>query len=100
VTGRYSNRSDLLERLRKVAAILSGDGQEDDMGAEIVPRSVISFRRLRDRFSAEDLQMMIDLYRSGTTARRVDSGVELCYRSRGTLPSLASRIAAALMFGP
>jgi len=45
---------------------------EAGTGAEIVtPKSPVPSRRLRDRFSAEDLQVMINLYRSGTTARQV-----------------------------
>jgi hypothetical protein len=71
VAGRYSNRPDLLEQLRWVAAILSDGGQDDGKGAEVASESVIRSRRLRDRFSSEDLQSMIDLYRSVATARQV-----------------------------
>jgi hypothetical protein len=71
VLRHYSNRLDLLEQLRKVDMILMDDGRNGEVGADAgitthhTPRS----RRLRDRFSSEDLQAMIDLYRSGTTAR-------------------------------
>jgi hypothetical protein len=77
VIRRYSNRSDLLERLRKMAAILSDGGPYDRAGvdAEVNTTSVIRSRRLRDRFSRDDLQAMIDLYRAGTTARRAEDGV-------------------------
>jgi Helix-turn-helix domain of resolvase len=71
VAGRYSNRPDLLKQLQRVAAILSDDGQDDGKGAEVASESVIRSRRMRDRFSPEDLQTMIDLYKSGTTARQV-----------------------------
>jgi hypothetical protein len=84
VAGRYSNRSDLLEQLRKVAGILSGDRRDDETGtgAEIViPKSPVRSRRLRDRFSAEDLQVMIDLYRSGTTARQITEMFGVSLRS-------------------
>jgi Helix-turn-helix domain of resolvase len=71
VAGRYSNRPDLLEQLRKVAALLSDGGQDDGAGAKVTTECVIRSRRLRDRFSLDDLQVMIDLYRSGSTARQV-----------------------------
>ncbi|MGH3937397.1 MAG: helix-turn-helix domain-containing protein [Pseudonocardiaceae bacterium] len=38
-------------------------------------------RRLRDRFSSEDLQSMIDLYRSGTTASQVAERFKVSERS-------------------
>jgi hypothetical protein len=59
VAGRYSNRHDLLEQHRKVAAILSEGCQDNDAGAEAAPQSVVRSRRLRDRFSLDDLQTMI-----------------------------------------
>jgi hypothetical protein len=71
VKGRYSNRPDLLEQLRNVVAILSDSGQGNDAGAEVAPQSVVCSRRLRDRFSLDNLQVMIDLYRSATTAKQV-----------------------------
>lgn len=69
----YSNRSELLEQLHKVSVILSntsGDGSVSPSGAaqaEVGTRS----RWLRHRFTAEDQQAMIDLYRSGAPARVV-----------------------------
>lgn len=78
---RYSNRPDLLEQLRKVVVILSNDGQDGDMGTEMPTESVIRSRRLRDRFFREDLQTMIDLYRSGTTARQVAEKFGVSLRS-------------------
>jgi helix-turn-helix resolvase-like protein len=81
VAGRYSNRSDLLEQLRKVVVILSRGGPEGDMGAEVAGESVVRSRRLRDRFSSEDLQSMIDLYQSGTTARQVAERFGVSLRS-------------------
>jgi len=51
---RYSNRPDLLEQLRKAAAILSGDGHDGSTGAQVVAEGVVRSRRLRDRFSVED----------------------------------------------
>ena len=71
VAGRYSNRPELLEQLRKLAAILPDDGQGDGAGAKVSTECVIRSRRLRDRFPLDDLQMMIDLYRSGIAARKV-----------------------------
>jgi len=71
VAGRYSNRSDLLEQLRKVAVILSDGGLDDGAGVKVTTECVIRSRRLRDRFSPGDLQVMIDLYRSCTAARQV-----------------------------
>jgi hypothetical protein len=35
LTGRYSNRPDLLQQLRRVAAVLSDGGQDDGTGAEV-----------------------------------------------------------------
>lgn len=71
MAGHYSNRPDLLQQLRKVAAILSDGSQDDGAGTKGTTERVIRSRRLRDRFSPEDLQAMIDLYRTGTTARLV-----------------------------
>jgi len=81
VLRRYSNRPDLLEQLRKVGVILSRDGHDGNTGAEGATETVIRSRRLRDRFSPEDLQAMIDLYRSGTTARQVAEKYGLSLRS-------------------
>jgi hypothetical protein len=71
VIRRYSNRPDLLEQLRKVVSILSDGSQGDSVGAKVTTECMIRSRRLRDRFSSNDLQVMIDLYRSGITARQV-----------------------------
>ena len=81
MAGRYSNRPDLLERLRKVAAILMDDGQNGSASAEVPTTSVVRLRRLRDRFSSADLQAMIDLYRTGTTARQVAEKFGVSLRS-------------------
>jgi DNA invertase Pin-like site-specific DNA recombinase len=81
VVGRYSNRPDLLQQLRKVAAILSDGGQGNDASAGVAPRSVVRSRRLRDRFSLDDLQTMIDLYRSGVTATAVAEKFGVSLRS-------------------
>jgi DNA invertase Pin-like site-specific DNA recombinase len=78
---RYSNRSDLLQQLRKVAAILSDGGQDDGTRAKVAAESVVRSRRLRDRFSSEDLQIMIELYRSGTTARQIAEKFRVSLRS-------------------
>jgi transposase-like protein len=64
-----------------VTVILSDDGQDGDMGTEMPTESVIRSRRLRDRFSREDLQTMIDLYRSGATARQVAEKFGVSLRS-------------------
>jgi hypothetical protein len=71
VIRRYSNRPDLLEQLRKVASILLDSRQDDDTGVKVAAECVVRSRRLRDRFSSDDLQMMIDLYRLGATAKQV-----------------------------
>jgi hypothetical protein len=63
--------------------ILMDDGRNGEAGANAestthhTPRS----RRLCDRFSSEDLQAMIDLYRSGTTARQVVEKFSVSLRS-------------------
>jgi Helix-turn-helix domain of resolvase len=63
--------------------ILMDDGRNGEVGADAgitthrTPRS----RRLRDRFSSEDLQAMIDLYRSGTTAGQVAEKFSVSLRS-------------------
>jgi transcriptional regulator of aromatic amino acid metabolism len=54
-----------------MAAILSDGGHDDGAGARVPTECVVRSRRLRDRFSPNDLQVMIDLYRSGITARQV-----------------------------
>ena len=71
MAGRYSNRPDLLQQLRKVAAVLSDGGRDNGTGAEVASERVVRSRRLRDRFSSNDLQAMIDLYGSGATAKAV-----------------------------
>jgi DNA-binding NarL/FixJ family response regulator len=81
VAGRYSNRSGLLEQLRKVAMIVSDGGQSVGTGVKVTTESVVRSRRLRDRFSSEDLQIMIDLYRSGTTAKQVAEKFGVSLRS-------------------
>jgi hypothetical protein len=81
VAGRYSNRSEMLEQLRKVAVILSDGGQDDGAGAKVTTECVIRSRRLRDRFSLGDLQVMVDLYLSGTTARQVAEKFGVSLRS-------------------
>ena len=73
VLRRYSNRPDLLEQLREVSGVVFAGGLAREVqpsrAAEESNRS--RSRLLRDRFSAEELQAMIDLYRSGTLARIV-----------------------------
>ena len=64
----YSNRPELLEQLCKVTVVLLDASQDDDARSKVTTESVVRSRRLRDRFSSEDLQSMIDLYGSGTTA--------------------------------
>jgi DNA-directed RNA polymerase specialized sigma24 family protein len=81
VIRRYSNRPDLLEQLRKVAVILSDGSQDDGVGAKVPIECLVRSRRLDDRFSPEDLQAMIDLYRSGVTAREVAEKFGVSLRS-------------------
>lgn len=64
-----------------MAAILSDSGQDVGTVAEVAAESVVRSRRLRDRFSSEDLQTMIDLYRPGTTARQVAERFGVSLRS-------------------
>jgi DNA-directed RNA polymerase specialized sigma24 family protein len=80
--GQYSNRVDLLEQLRKTWTILSeSQNHWSDTGVASTAKSVTRSRRLCDRFSPEDLQAMIDLYRSGTTARQVAAMFDVSLRS-------------------
>jgi hypothetical protein len=81
VAGRYSNRPDLLEQLRKVVTILSNNGQDDSTSMKVSTERAVRSRRLRDRFSQEELQIMINLYRSGTTARQVADKFGVSLRS-------------------
>jgi hypothetical protein len=81
VIRRYSNRPDLLEQLRKVAAILLDSRQDDGTGAKVAAERVVRSRRLRDRFSLDDLRVMIDFYKSGTTAREVAEKYGVSLRS-------------------
>ena len=70
----YSNRFDLREQLQQVVVILSEEASQDngpDSSADGEVRSATRWWSLRDRFSSEDLQLMIDLYRSGKTAKQV-----------------------------
>jgi hypothetical protein len=70
-TWRALIRPDLLQQLRKVAAVLSDGGRGNGTGAEVASEGVVRSRRLRDHFSLDDLQVMIDVYRSGATAKAV-----------------------------
>jgi DNA-directed RNA polymerase specialized sigma24 family protein len=81
VIRRYSNRSDLLEQLRNVAVILSDVRQDDGAGTKVTPECVIRSRLLRDRFSPDDLQVMIDLYTLGVTAKQVAEKFGISLRS-------------------
>jgi len=73
VAGRYSNRCDLLEQLRKVAVILSGACGDSaaGTGGEPVTAPPTRLYRLRDRFSPGDVHAMIELYGSGATVQQV-----------------------------
>jgi transposase-like protein len=64
-----------------VVAVLSGSTQDDGTAAKAAAESVVRSRRLRDRFSQDDLQSMIDLYRSGTTAKQVAEKFGVSLRS-------------------
>jgi hypothetical protein len=81
VAGHYSNRPDLLEQLRKVSVILSDRSCDEGAGIDVTPESTTHSRRLRDRFSSEDLQNMIELYRSGATAMQVAEKYSVSLRS-------------------
>ena len=61
--------------------ILSGGGQDEGVDAKVATESVVRSRRLRDRFSPEDLQTMIDLYRSGSTVKQVAEKFGVSVRS-------------------
>ena len=61
--------------------ILSDGGQDDGAGGEVTVEWVTRSRWLRDRFSSDDLQAMIDLYRSGTTAKQVAEKFGVSLRS-------------------
>jgi Homeodomain-like domain len=81
VLRHYSNRPDLLEQLRNVAVILLDVSQDDWAGVTVTTECVIRSRRLRARFSLDDLQAMIDLYRSGATATAVAEKFGVSLRS-------------------
>ncbi len=79
----YWNRSDLLEQLRKVSvnlaqgAVTSGAPPSSSVEESGRSRS----RLLRHRFSAEELQAMVDLYRFGAPARAVAGKYGISLRS-------------------
>ncbi len=80
----YSNRSDLREQLQRAAVILSEEARQDDEPESSGDGEVSSATRwwsLRDRFSSQDLHTMIDLYRSGTTAKQVAEKFGVSMRS-------------------
>jgi len=62
-------------------SIKSGTLHGGNTGAEVATEGVVRSRRLRDRFSPQDLQAMIDLYRSGTTAKQVAEKFGVSLRS-------------------
>lgn len=64
--------------------ILSEEANQDDGPASSTDGEVRSATRwwsLRDRFSPEDLHTMIDLYRSGTTAKQIAEKFNVSKRS-------------------
>jgi hypothetical protein len=80
----YSNRPDLREQLQQVAVILSEatiQDDEPDSSADGEMHSATRWWSLRDRFSPEDLQVMIDLYKTGTTAKQVAEKFSVSKRS-------------------
>jgi len=81
----YSNRSDLREQLLRAVVILLEEARQDDEpdsnGDSVEVRSAARWWSLRDRFSLEDLQTMIDLYKSGTTAKQVADKFGVSVRS-------------------
>ncbi|MBV9011232.1 MAG: helix-turn-helix domain-containing protein [Pseudonocardiales bacterium] len=80
----YSNRSDLREQLQKAVVILVEGARQDDepgSGADGEVCSTTRWWSLRDRFSPKDLQTMIDLYKSGTTAKQVAEKFGVSVRS-------------------
>ncbi|MCA1606047.1 MAG: hypothetical protein LC808_37265 [Actinobacteria bacterium] len=65
---------DLLEQLRKMAAILSdtrGDGAAGTFEKSVTAVHAMRSYRLRDRFSTDDLHTMIESYECGATAHQV-----------------------------
>jgi hypothetical protein len=84
LVGAYSNRSDLRERLRRAMMILldeASQGNEPDSSGDGGVRSTTRWWNLRDRFSPEDLQIMIDLYKTGTPAKQVAEKFSVSVRS-------------------
>lgn len=80
----YSNRSELREQLQQAAVILFEEAGQGEKPGSSPDRQVCSATRwwnLRDRFSPEELQTMIDLYRSGTTAKQVAEKFGVSVRS-------------------
>jgi DNA-directed RNA polymerase specialized sigma24 family protein len=63
--------------------ILSSVGRDSgvDTDGEARTRGVIRSRRLRDWLSPDDVEVLIDLYRSGTTARQVAEKFSVSLRS-------------------
>jgi predicted HTH domain antitoxin len=64
-----------------VAVILLDSRQDDSTSVKVATESVVRSRRLHDRFSSEDLQVMIDLYKSGATAKQVAEKFGVSLRS-------------------
>jgi FixJ family two-component response regulator len=56
-------------------------GNEPDSSGDGEVRSTTRWWSLRDRFSPEDLQIMIDLYKAGTPAKQVAEKFGLSVRS-------------------
>ena len=57
------------------------DDSKEEAEVGSTTECVIRSRRLRDHFPPEDLQAMIDLYRSGVTARQVAETLGVSLRS-------------------
>ncbi len=84
LVGSYSNRFDLRERLQRAIMILlekASQGDEHGSSGDGGVRSTTRWWSLRDRFSPEDLQIMIDLYKAGTTAKQVAEKFSVSVRS-------------------
>ncbi|MGH3807522.1 MAG: helix-turn-helix domain-containing protein [Pseudonocardiaceae bacterium] len=63
--------------------ILSGTGRDGEVGADgkVSAYAAIRSRRLRDRLSPGDVKTLIDLYRSGATAKQVAEKFGVSLRS-------------------
>jgi len=84
--GAYSNRSELLEQLREAVSIMSEVRHNGRMRTRARSQpSTSRSRRLRDRFTTDERQRMIELFELGATRHAIAAEYGISVRSLARL---------------